>query len=153
MKSVMNVIVTTYTIAICWVRERDKKRRERNHRRSTGWESGTDSRVYIWKKKKKSTSEWARESNGLGWSAACHMVELTRTEVTMIPAWLGCPSSPLLHSLSLIHSFQNSGTDSDPDTSYNFNLDLDVKSFASLLPQREEKRKAKVFLWWQPVLP
>lgn len=24
MKSVMNVIVTTYTIAICWVRERDK---------------------------------------------------------------------------------------------------------------------------------
>ncbi len=147
----MNVIVTTYTIAICWLRERDKKRSERNHRHSTGWESGTDSRVYIWKKKK-SMSEWERESNGLGWSAACHMVELTRTEVTMIPALLECPSSP---RLQLSHSFQNSGTNSvsDLDASYHFKLDLDVKSFASLLPPRKEKRKAKVFLWWQPVLP
>ncbi len=146
----MNVIVTTYTIAICWVRERDKNR----VREITGTaQAGKVEQIveFIFEREKK---VWAseRESNGLGWSAACHMVELTRTEVTMIPAWLECPSSPLLQ---LSHSFQNSGTDSDSDlgTSYHFNLDLDVKSFASLLPPRKEKRKAKVFLWWQPVLP
>ncbi len=146
----MNVIVTTYTIAICWVRERDKN----GAREITGTAQAgkVEPIVEFIFERKKSMSEWERESNGLGWSAACHMVELTRTEVTMIPALLECPSSPLLQ---LSHSFQNSGTNSDSDleASYHFKLDLDVKSFASLLPPRKEKRKAKVFLWWQPVLP
>lgn len=89
MKSVMNVIVTTYTIAICWVRERDKN----GGREITGTaQAGKVEQIveFIFESGKKK-----RESNGLGWSAASHMVELTRTEVTMIPAWLECPTSAL----------------------------------------------------------
>lgn len=130
MKSVMNVIVTTYTIAICWVRERDKDGGREITGAAQAWK--VEQIVeFIFEKKKR-----ARESNGLGWSAACHMVELTRTEVTMIPAWLECPSSPLLHSFSLIHSSQNSGTK-------HFNLDLDAGCPVSCFSSSAERRKEK----------
>lgn len=98
---------------------------------------------FIFERRKKKVRARARESNGLGWSAACHMVELTRTEVTIIPAWLGYPSSLLLHSLSFTHSYQNSGTDTDPDASCNFNLDAGchISRFSSSAKRRKEKRE------------
>lgn len=135
MKSVMNVIVTTYTIAICWVRKRDKNGGREITGAAEAWKVEQIVEFYIWKKKRRSERiKWLR-------LVSCLPHGITNKNWShndFSLAWMS-----FLPSLTFFLPHPLSPKQWDQDASRNFNLDLDAGYPISRFSSSAERRKEK----------